>query len=92
MDLYAELKQHALAATRSQFAVPMLDQMFERPIFTSSMFTFQGTPPTSATVSNLLRIMRESGLIKVLRDGSGRRGTVYVLARLLNLCEGREIY
>jgi Fic family protein len=92
MDLYAELKQHALDATRSQFAVPMLDQMFERPIFTSSTFTFQGAPPTSATVSNLLSIMRENGLIKVLREGSGRRGTVYVLARLLNLCEGREIY
>ncbi|MCO6483834.1 MAG: Fic family protein [Flavobacteriales bacterium] len=92
MDLYAELKQRALEVTRSQFAVPMLDQMFERPIFTSSLFTFQGTPPTSATVSNLLRSMRENGLVKVLREGSGRRGTVYVLARLLNLCEGREVY
>jgi hypothetical protein len=27
-----------------------------------------------------------------LREGSGRRGTVYVLARLLNLCEGRDVY
>ena len=33
-----------------------------------------------------------ASIIKVLREGSGRRGTVYVLARLLNLCEGREIY
>jgi Fic family protein len=92
MELYAELKQHSLEVTHSQFAVPMLDQMFGRPIFTSNQFTFQGIPPTPATVSNLLRSMRENGLIKVSREGSGRRATRYVLARLINICEGREVY
>lgn len=91
MALYDELKQRALDATRSQFAVPMLDQMFERPIFRSTHFEFKGTPPTSATVSNLLRQMREAGVITLRAEGSGRRAAVYALASLINLCEGREV-
>lgn len=91
MALYEDLKEKVLFATHSQYAVPMLDQMFERPIFQSGHFTFKGAPPTAATVSNLLRAMREEGIIKVRREGSGRRGAVYALASLINLCEGKEV-
>ena len=92
MHLYETLKQQSLEVTHSQFAVPMLDQMFGRPIFTSAMFEFTGNPPTAATISNLLRAMREQGIIKVLSEGGGRRPARYALASLINACEGREIF
>lgn len=91
MALYEDLKIRALEATHSQFAVPMLDQMFERPIFQSGHFKFKGNPPTSATVSNLLRALRQADIIKLRREGSGRRAAVYALPSLINLCEGKEV-
>lgn len=92
MRLYEELKHRTIGVTHSQFAVPMVDQMFERPIFRSSMFEFHGKAPTSATISNLLRSMRDNEIIKPLQKARGRRGAIYVLASLINLCEGREVY
>jgi len=92
MALYKDLSERSLKATRSQYGIPMLDQMFQRPIFQSKHFSFPHLPPTAATVSNLLREMKDADIIKVLTPGGGRRGTTYVLAELINLCEGKKVF
>lgn len=91
LALYVDLKHQILELTHSQFAVPLLDQMFERPLFTSAQFTFKGTSPTPATVNTLLRSIRDAGLIKLRRKGRGRLPAQYALASLVNLCEGKEV-
>jgi hypothetical protein len=35
--------------------------------------------------------LNEVGILKVLRQGSGRRGQVLALAELLNITEGRKL-
>ena len=91
LDLYESMKARVLDLTHSQYAVPLLDQMFERPVFEGSHLKLGEKPPTRAAVGNLLRILREDGMLNVLREGSGRRATVYAFGELINLCEGKRV-
>ncbi|HKF47899.1 MAG TPA: Fic/DOC family N-terminal domain-containing protein [Terracidiphilus sp.] len=92
LDLYEKLKCRVIGLTHSQFAVPVLDRMFERPLFQSS--TIQGIPnsPSKQAVSILLNRLKEADILRVIREKSGRRPQVFALWELLNLCEGREVF
>lgn len=89
IDLYADLKERVLALTRSQYAIPLLDQMFERPLFGSGMLRFPDAP-SRQVVSGLLRQLRDNGILKVVRDARGRRSQILALAELVDICEREE--
>ena len=91
LHLYQRMKERVLELTRSQYGVPLLDQMFERPVFESGHLRFGKRPPTRAAIANLLRALREAKVIMVLRAGSGRRAAIYAFADLINLCEGKKV-
>ncbi len=93
IDLYARLKERVIRLTHSQYAVPLLDQVFEQPIFQSSSIRFTGDrQPSRQAVSSLLRMLRGDGILKVVREARGRRPHVLVFAELINLCEGEEVF
>lgn len=85
--LYSEQKTKVLALTHSQFAVPLLDQIFERPIFKSSHLKFGERQPSRPAIAKLLRSLRDGGVISVLAEGKGSRATIYIFSDLINLCE-----
>lgn len=92
LDLYEGLKTRVLELTHSQYAVPLLDQLFQRPVFQSSHVQLPVTPkPSRQAIANLLRILRDAGILKVIREGRGRRAQGLALPDLINLCEGREV-
>jgi Fic family protein len=91
LDLYARMKARVLSLTHSQYAVPLLDQMFVRPVFQANHLKFGSQPPTRGTVANLLRAMQNGGVVRVLSAGGGRRAAVYAFAELINLCEGKKV-
>lgn len=88
MDLYDRMKQRVLELTRSKFSVPLLDQIFERPLFQTNHLKLSGSRQLAA---GLIRKLKDAGILSVVREGSGRRGQVLAFRELLNLCEGREI-
>jgi Fic family protein len=90
MDLYEEMKQRILAVTHSKFSIPLLDQLFERPIFQSTHLSFESPRPSRQAIFSLLRALRDAGILKVIREGGGRRGQVLALPELVNLCEGKK--
>lgn len=93
IDLYGELKERVIGLTHSQYGVPLLDQMFERPIFRSTSLKFAGDHvPSRQAINRLLRILRDDGILKVVWPGRGRRAQTLVLPSLINLCEGAEIF
>lgn len=93
IDLYGELKERIIALTHSQYAVPLLDQMFERPLFQSTGLTFAGgRAPSRQAVAHLLSVLRKNGILKVVREARGRRAQLLALASLINLCEGSEVF
>lgn len=91
LALYGRMKRDALEWTRSQYAVPGLDWMFERPIFKSTDFVANAGIP-APTAKRLLVVFREHGLFSVLVEGRGRRPSVFALKELLNLAEGKVAF
>jgi Fic family protein len=91
-DLYERLKKQVIDLTHSQFAVPLLDFMFERPIFRASDIPKLQHMPSSPMVAHLLGTLKENHLLHTIRAGAGRRSQVLALAELINLCEGRTVF
>lgn len=91
INLYSDLKRRVLDLTHSQFAVPLLDLMFEKPIFTGSDFKTRPGMPSYPMMSNLLNRLKDAGVLHVVRRGSGRRPQILALSELINLCEGRKV-
>jgi Fic family protein len=90
-DLYDDLKKQVLNLTRSQFAVPLLDLMFQRPIFQSTHLDGQPSMPSKPMIMNMLGKLKKADILKVVRPGSGPRAQVLALVQLVNLCEGKKI-
>ncbi|OQB92966.1 MAG: Adenosine monophosphate-protein transferase SoFic [Verrucomicrobia bacterium ADurb.Bin122] len=90
-DLYERLKRQVLDLTHSQFAVPLLDFIFSRPIFRSSDLTKLDEMPSAPMVATLLGKLRQAGILQTIREGAGRRPHILALAELINLCEGRKV-
>ncbi len=91
-DLYERLKKQVLELTHSQFAVPLLDFMFERPIFRGSDVAKLEHMPSTPMVANLLGNLKRNGILHTVREGAGRRPQVLALVELINLCEGRKVF
>jgi Fic family protein len=91
MDLYEDLKKRVIALTHSQFAIPLLDVLFTRPILRSSEIGKQEGMPSKPMVMNMVGKLKEAGILKVVRAGGGRRAQVLALSELINLCEGRKV-
>ncbi len=90
MELYEEMKSRIASLTRSQYAIQVLDALFDRPIFQSGDFIQRtGIPKQSALP--ILRKLREDGILVALREQSGRRPAVMAFPALLNRAEGRDV-
>jgi hypothetical protein len=87
--LYERLKVRVLKLTRSQYAVPMLDVLFARPILRSSDFESRPGLPSKQMIMTMISKLKQDQILKVVRAGSGRRAQVLALAELINLCEAR---
>lgn len=91
-DLYERLKKQTLALTHSQFAVPLLDFMFQRPIFRGSDVAKAPHMPSVPMIATLLGTLKENRILHTIRESAGRRSQVLALAELINLCEGKKVF
>lgn len=90
MRLYDEMKSRIHDITHSQYTVHLLDAIFDRPIFETTGFV-NHTGIHKATAMGLLRQLKNAGILRELRPGSGRRAAVLCFTELLNITEGKEI-
>jgi len=88
LDLYDELKERIVEATRSQYSGWTLDWIFKRPIFQTTDFV-NGAGIPEPTARRILRVLRGDGLLRELRKTRGRRPAMLAFADLLNIVEGR---
>lgn len=91
LKLYEAKKDWVVTRTRSQHAIRALDFIFGRAVFSSSDFVNQADIP-QATAKRIIRILRDEGLLRTLREGSGRRSAILIFPELLNIAEGRNIF
>lgn len=91
LALYEKTKVQVRELTHSQHTVQLVDTLFDKPIFIATDFVKRsgiGKP----TLHGLLRQLQQpDGPIMILREGAGRRPSVYAFPDLLNICEGKEV-
>jgi hypothetical protein len=84
-------KEDILNLTHSRYAVPLLDGLFDQPIFTSTRLQSRAGMPSLPMIMNMLGKLKKAGIIMVLREGRGSRSQILALADLLNICEGKKL-
>ena len=83
-DFYNEMKELFPNLLSSPWAVRALDGMFANPVFTNRSFSRRtGVPPQSA--GRFTRTLAEHNVLKIYHQGSGRRPTLFVFQRLLEI-------
>lgn len=90
MQLYDLMKNQVRDLTRSQHSAHMVDALFDRPIFTISDFATRANIP-KPTCHKLIKQLAQEGIINVLKQGAGRRSSLYHFSELLNTLEGRKV-
>ena len=93
LDLYESMKIRVIDLTHSQYAVPLLDEIFGQPLFRSTDIRLTGDhQPSRVAIANLLRALRENGILEVVKPGRGRRPQVLAFAELINICEATAVF
>ena len=87
---YEHTKEQVRTLTRSQHSTPLVDAMFERPIFRVNDLC-QRINIKKPTLRSLINHLLDEGVIVVLREGAGRCPATLVFPQLLNIAEGKEV-
>lgn len=90
INLYGRMKAKIIELTHSQYAIPLLDCLFDQPVFTGSSFDNRVGMPSKYMVIHMLSCLKKAGILMVLRQGRGRTPQILALAELINICEGVE--
>jgi len=90
LSLYELMKNKIVETTHSQYAIQVLDAIFAQPIFKTSDF-IKRTGITKTTAMGLLKQIRESGDLQIIRQASGRQAAILMYPALLNITEGRKV-
>lgn len=84
LQLYNIKKDRISSITHSQFSIKILDFIFSNPVFSSSQFIkYSSIPKDSAR--NILRIIREAGIINLIYEGKGRAPGIYIFPKLVEI-------
>ena len=91
LKLYNDRRVWIIEATRSQYGGRALDWIFNKPIFQASDFARNVNIPMP-TARRILRILRECGMLREIREASGRRAAILAFTELLNIAEGQKVF
>ena len=86
VELYNQMKQQVPEITHSQYSIQAIDTIFSRPIFNSSEFAKKSEIPKPTAVK-ILRELKENDILKLSREGSGRRPNTYEFSELINIIQ-----
>ena len=90
LALYKRLRAQVLDLTHSQFAVPLVDHLFEQPVFQSKDVIGRKGMPSKQMLMSMLDKLKKAGILKVLREARGSRAQLLEFSELVNLCEGKK--
>jgi Fic family protein len=91
LGLYHDIKNTVVDLTHSQHAIRAVDFLFKMPIFQAPHFAGEAAIP-SPTAKRILGLLREHGILSVLREPKGRRPGILAFKTLLNIAEGRDAF
>lgn len=84
MGLYAQKKEEIKEATKSQYAVDILDFIFSYPFFSTSQFA-EKTKIKQPYASQIIKKLEDSQSIRLFRKGTGSKPSVYLFPDLIDI-------
>ena len=90
VDLYTQMKEKFIQATRSQYAIPALDAFFRQPILSTTNFIQMAGLPNRITANNIIKSLLDAGLIRLYRLYEVRKLAEYIFDSIINIVEDRE--
>jgi len=51
-----------------------------------------GVEITPSTSKRILNVLLENGILKIIRESSGRKPAIYAFPELINTAEGKEVF
>lgn len=81
---YEMMKTDIQDATHSQYALPALDAIFSRPIFSTTAFIEDSKIPKQTAIT-ILNKLSQNNIISILQDSRGRTPTVYIFPALFEI-------
>lgn len=90
LDLHQRMSKQVAELTHSQYSALAVDFLFSRPIFATPHFV-EGSHIPQQTALRVLKVLREANLLRVVREGAGRRPSILAFPELLNIAEGRTV-
>jgi hypothetical protein len=91
LNLYDEMKDRFIQATKSQYAIPALYAFFRQPIITTTKFKEAIGAPKKNSSNEILKILEKSGLIKLYEMAEGNRPAKYAFIKILEIVGEVEI-
>lgn len=91
LSLYDRMKGEVQQSTRSQHVIQILDFMFSRPVFKSTDFVLF-IDVAKPTAMSLIRQLKNTGILKEIEAGRGRKAGIYCFPELLNIAEGKKVF
>jgi Fic family protein len=82
--LYEDMKTIFSDVLSSKWSVNALDFVFTNPVFRNNKFTTHSGIP-AATAARFTRVLLEKGLLRTIKDASGRRPALYSFEPLMKL-------
>lgn len=89
LELYAELKNRAMAVVQSRYTVPVLDAIFEHVFFNTSQLVGRPNFPSRQALIKLLRKLADHKVLEVAVPPAGRRPMIVACPELLAICESQ---
>jgi Fic family protein len=87
LRLYESLKEKFHKSTRSRYAIPLLDAVFELQYFQAGQLRWKVDAPSKQTLMSMLQSLERDGIITVYRVGAGRRSSIWWLPELIDIVE-----
>lgn len=91
LDLYETMKTRVSEATKSRYAIHVLDWIFQYPIFMSNRFA-TATQIPAATGTRILNALVDHGILEIAVASAGRRPSVMAFQNVLDIAEGRTTF
>jgi Fic family protein len=91
LNLYNEMKDRFIQATKSQYAIPALDAFFRQPIISTTKFKEAIGAPKKSSSNEILKILEKFRLIKLYEIAEGNKPAKYAFIKILEIVGKVEI-
>lgn len=90
-ELYDKMKHRIASITRSQYAIYVLDALFETPAFATSDIAKRVSAAcgvSDKTIAAMIRSLRDEGILIEIQESAGQRPAIFEFRALLRIAEG----